>query len=62
MNFSHFLLCYITSNNPDSEIAKLQRTDSYKELVSYFTLIFNKYLILDLLQSTDNKKLVNTLP
>ena len=44
------------------KIARLQSTDSYKGLVSYSTLIFNKYLISDLPQSTDNKELVNTLP
>ena len=45
MNFSHFLLCYKTSNNSDSENARLQSPDSYKELVRYSTLIFIKHLI-----------------
>ena len=67
MNFNHFLLCHKASNNPDSDIARLQGTDIYKELakelVRYTNLSFAKYLILDLLQNTDNYKvLVNTLP
>ena len=46
MNFSHFLLCYKTGNNPDSETARLQISDSYKELGRYSTLIFIKHLSL----------------
>ena len=41
MNFSHFLLCYKTSNNPDFENARLQSTDSYKELLRCSTLSFS---------------------
>ena len=48
MNFSHFLLCYKTGNNPDSETARLQNTDRYKELSRYSTLIFIKHPILSM--------------
>ena len=64
INSSYFLLCNKTSNNPDSDIARLQSIDNFKEPVQYSALTFIKRLILDLLQSTGNKLavLVNILP